>query len=59
MAYPFEKHAGLLELLAKGGDDYRQRLVQLAPELTDVITMTHQWVNATFPTFDALALWAN
>lgn len=58
MAYPFEKHAGLLELLARGNNDYRQRLVQLSPQLTDVTSMAHQWVNATFPTFDALALWA-
>lgn len=58
MIYPPEKQSALLELLARGDEHYRTRLTQLSSQLTDVTTMTHQWRNATFPTFDALAYWA-
>lgn len=58
MTYPPEKHAGLLELLRQGDAGYRQHLIRLAPQLTDVVALPHDWNNVTFPTFDALALWA-
>lgn len=58
MSYPPEKQDLLLELLHRNDADYRQHLNRLAPQLTDVTTMTHVWNNNTFPTFDAMALWA-
>jgi predicted O-methyltransferase YrrM len=59
VTYPPEKQDLMLELLRRGDADYRQRLIQLAPQLTDVVTMPHVWGNDTFPTFDAMSLWAN
>ena len=57
MPYPPEKQDLLLELLHRNDATYHQHLNRLAPQLTDVVTMTHVWGNNTFPTFDALALW--